>query len=34
MLWKEGSKKKNLYFENAWNDGMWHFEILDCILSL
>jgi hypothetical protein len=33
MLWKEGNKKINLYFENAWNDATWHFEILDFILS-
>jgi hypothetical protein len=34
MLWKEGNKKKKLYFENVWNDAMWRFEILDCILNL
>ncbi len=33
MLWKEGHKKKNLYFESVWNDAMWHFEISDCILN-
>jgi len=26
-------RKKNLYFENAWNDAMWCFEILDYVLS-
>jgi hypothetical protein len=23
VLWKESSKKKNLYFEGVWNDAMW-----------
>jgi hypothetical protein len=31
MLWKEG--KKIMYFENAWNDAMWHSKIWDCILN-
>jgi hypothetical protein len=33
MLWKKGNKKKNLYFENVWNDATWHPKISDCILS-
>jgi hypothetical protein len=33
MLWKEGNKKKNLYFESAWNDAMWFFKILDHVSS-
>jgi hypothetical protein len=33
VLWKKGNKKKNLYFENVWNDATWHSKILDCILS-
>jgi hypothetical protein len=33
MLWKEGSKKKKIYFESAWNDAMWCSKILDHVSS-
>ncbi len=34
VLWKKDNKKKIiLYFENVWNDGTWHSEISDCVLS-